>query len=89
MVPRPKVSSVIKGTTSSNCLYWAMEYKTSHSLGTIHQQNGCEWLGDNMLVVTALIILYLRVSKAAENLAEGYTRGFYRNGRKLLFSLII
>lgn len=57
--PKTKVPSMIKGTTSSNCLFWAIEDKTNHSLGTIQQQNGCEWLGNNVVMVIPLIILEL------------------------------
>lgn len=54
---KTKVSNVTKVTIYSNCLYWAMENKANHSLGTIHQQNGCEWLGNNMVMVIPLIML--------------------------------
>lgn len=49
-----------------------MENETNHSSGTIHQQNGCEWLGNNVVMVIPLIILELRVGKWAEKPAEEY-----------------
>lgn len=56
-----------------------MEYKTNHSLGTIHQQNGCEWSGNNMEMVTPLIIEYLRVSRKPSRRAH---KGFLQEWKE-------